>query len=228
MNFDMAAIRLDADGTLDPSLSSNFGTGGVTLIDFFLGTANDQGNAILLQPDGQILVGGDQDNGVNSRFGITKLNSGGAIATGFGTLGRAVAIFPGTTAIANSMAFYSNNKIVMAGQVFDGPTPQLALARFQNELIPTAAGVTISGQVLDPDRNGVSNANVVIEGTNGSRVTTRTSSFGYFVFENVASGHSYVVSVGSKRFSFEPRVVLVTDDVLGLEFIATSVGPHGR
>ncbi len=146
---------------------------------------------------------------------------------GFGTLGRAVAIFPGTTAIANSMAFYSNNKIVMAGQVFEGPTPQLALARFQNELIPTAAGVTISGQVLDPDRNGVSNAVVTVEGTNGSRITTRTSSFGYFVFEGVAAGNSYVISVGSKRFSFEPRVVSVTDDVFGLEFIATEQSSRG-
>ncbi len=227
LNFDMAAIRFDADGTLDPSLSSNFGSGGVMLIDFFLGTANDSGKAILLQPDGQILVGGDQDNGINSRFGVTKLNSGGGIVGGFGTLGRAVAIFPGTTAIANSMAFYSNNKIVMAGQVFEGPTPQLALARFQNELIPTAAGVTISGQVLDPDRNGVSNAVVTVEGTNGSRITTRTSSFGYFVFEGVAAGNSYVISVGSKRFSFEPRVVSVTDDVFGLEFIATEQSSRG-
>ncbi|MBL8180939.1 MAG: carboxypeptidase regulatory-like domain-containing protein [Blastocatellia bacterium] len=226
-NFDMAAIRFDANGTPDPSFTADFGAGGVSLIDFLLGTANDTGSAILLQPDGQILVGGTQDNGTNLRFGLAKLNPGGGIAIGFGTLGRALAVFAGANATVNSMAFYSNNRIVMAGQVFDGPDPALALARFQNEFIPTAAGVTISGQVLDPDRNGIANAVVTIEGTNGSRSTVRTSTFGYFSFEGIAAGQSYVVSVGSKRFGFEPRLISVTEDILGMEIIATNVGARG-
>lgn len=226
-NLDMAAVRFEANGALDPSLSSDFGTGGISLIDFLLGTANDYGNAILLQPDGQILVGGTHDNGSNSRFGLTKLNSGGGIAIGFGTLGRALAVFPGSNGFMNSMAFYSNNKVLMAGQVFDGPDPALALARFQNEIIPTAAGVTLSGQVLDPDRNGVANAVVTVEGTNGSRLTARTSTFGYFSFEGIEAGQSYVVSVGSKRFNFEPRLISVTEEILGMEIIATNLGTRG-
>lgn len=219
---DMAAIRFDADGAPDTSLAADFGSGGISLIDLVLGSPDDSGNAILAQPDGQILVSGTSVSASNGRFALSKLNSGGAVAIGFGTLGRALTIFPTGSASMNAMAFFGNSKLILGGQVYGPSGPMFALARFQNEFIPTAAGATVGGQVLDADRKGVANAVVTIEGLNGSRLTTRTSAFGYFTVEGLSVGQTYVFNVRSKRHSFEPRVVSVTEDVLGLEFVATS------
>lgn len=224
---DMAALRFDANGSLDNSFAESFGTSGISLIDLLIGAPNDTGSAILVQPDGQVLVGGASNNSTNTRFAIAKLNAGGSFALGFGTLGRAMAAFPDPNAYMNAMAFYSNNKVILAGQTYIDSNPVLALARFQNELIPTAASVAVSGQVLDRNRNGVANAVVTIEGTNGSRVTARTSTFGYFSFDSVLAGESYVVSVSSKRCGFEPMLISPTEDILGLEIMAVDVSSRG-
>ncbi len=217
---DMAAIRLDTNGALDTSLAANFGSGGISLIDLFLGSPDDSASAVLAQPDGQILLSGTSVASSNGRFALAKLNSGGSPAIGFGILGRVLTVFPTGSANMNAMAFYANSKLILGGQVYGPSGPLFALARFQNEFIPTAAGATVAGQVLAADRRGIANAVVTIEGANGARQSVRTSSFGYFSIEGLTVGESYVFSVRSKRHSFAPRIVSVTEDIAGLEFVA--------
>lgn len=55
-NRNTAAVRLAADGTLDPT----FATGGLLVVDFMLGAAGypDEAERALLQPDGKLLLGG--------------------------------------------------------------------------------------------------------------------------------------------------------------------------
>ncbi|MEQ1605087.1 MAG: DUF4394 domain-containing protein [Pyrinomonadaceae bacterium] len=84
----------------------------------------------------------------------------------------------------------------------------------------TAAGVEVSGRVLTPDGRGLRNALVSITGTDGVRRVVTTSSFGYYRFEDVEAGGTYVVSVGSKRYSFSPRALHVTDTLANVDFIA--------
>jgi hypothetical protein len=52
-----------------------------------------------------------------------------------------------------------------------------------------------------------------------SRLAT-TSVFGYFRFHDVQAGETYIISVNSKRYSFAPQVVNVTDNLTGLNFTA--------
>ncbi|MGI8639175.1 MAG: choice-of-anchor Q domain-containing protein [Pyrinomonadaceae bacterium] len=85
---------------------------------------------------------------------------------------------------------------------------------------PTAASVSVSGRVLTPTGRGLSNAFVVLTDMNGDARTTRTSSFGYYRFDDVAAGETYIMSVRSKRFSFVPRVVTVTEELNDLNFTA--------
>ena len=53
-------------------------------------------------------------------------------------------------------------------------------------------------------------------------VVVQTGSFGYYSFEGLAAGETYIVSVLVKRYRMdEPvRVVTMTDDVAGFDFVA--------
>jgi len=85
---------------------------------------------------------------------------------------------------------------------------------------PTAAGVTVSGRILTPQGYGLRNAIVTITDSTGTIRTARTGSFGYYSFDEVEVGGTYVVSVGSKRFAFTPRILTVNDSVSDFDFIA--------
>lgn len=85
---------------------------------------------------------------------------------------------------------------------------------------PTASTVSVSGRVVTADGRGLRNAYVVLTDQNGLSRHVLTSSFGYYRFDDVRSGETYVAEISSKRFAFTPRVVNVTDDVTGLDFVA--------
>ncbi|MFM9903957.1 MAG: pre-peptidase C-terminal domain-containing protein [Pyrinomonadaceae bacterium] len=85
---------------------------------------------------------------------------------------------------------------------------------------PTAAGVSVSGRVLTADGRGVRNARVTILDRRGIARNVATGPFGYYRFDNVDTGQSYVVSVVSRRFNFESQVIQVNDNLADLDFIA--------
>lgn len=83
---------------------------------------------------------------------------------------------------------------------------------------PTAAPVSISGRVRTVDGRGVRGAIVSITDGNGTIRQVTTSTFGYYRFEGVTAGESYVVGVASKRYRFASIFVNVTDELSGLDF----------
>lgn len=89
---------------------------------------------------------------------------------------------------------------------------------------PTAAPASISGRVMTADGSGLRNATVTIQGGNlaGTR-NVATSTFGYFRFDGLEAGLTYVVTVSSRRYSFtQPtRLVNLTENVEGLDFVAS-------
>lgn len=87
---------------------------------------------------------------------------------------------------------------------------------------PTAANVSLSGRVLTSDGRGLSNAVVTLTKADGTVVSTRSTSFGAFLFSDLAAGETVVVSVISRKFTFTPRVVEITDDVANFDLTADS------
>jgi hypothetical protein len=85
---------------------------------------------------------------------------------------------------------------------------------------PTAASVAVSGRVFTPSGAGLRNAVVSMTDMQGNSRTARTSTFGYFRFEDVEAGGTYIFNVQSKSFQFTPQVVSVTDDISELNFTA--------
>ena len=54
----------------------------------------------------------------------------------------------------------------------------------------------------------------------GNRLVAVTNSFGFFHFDEVPTGGTYIVSVTSRKFSIDSRLVEVNSDVSDLTFVA--------
>ena len=93
-------------------------------------------------------------------------------------------------------------------------------SNFNIQLAPTAASATVSGRVLNSKGQPISRASVSLTDMNGNRRTAGTNQFGYFSFEGVTVGESYVLSAAAKGYTFEPRVVGVNQDVAELSVVA--------
>lgn len=87
---------------------------------------------------------------------------------------------------------------------------------------PTSANVSIGGRVLVGKGNGLRNAIVTLTDSNGVTRTARTGTFGYYRFDDIAAGQTVIVTVISKRFTFAPQVVSLTENIEELSFIAES------
>jgi hypothetical protein len=106
-------------------------------------------------------------------------------------------------------------------------TPQLTITGgFQTATVnyslfvmaPTAASVSISGRVFGGNGRGLRNAYVILTDDQGTSRTVQTSAFGYYHFEEVEVGRTYILTVQSKRYEFEPQVIFVTEELTELNF----------
>lgn len=108
----------------------------------------------------------------------------------------------------------------VAGRGANGGIFTVQSGFWQSPSLTTAAGVTISGRVTTSANAGLRNARVQITDSHGVSRTVLTGTFGYYSFEDVASGSTYIVSVASRRFQFISRVVGVNDSLENLDFVA--------
>ena len=69
---------------------------------------------------------------------------------------------------------------------------------------------------------GIRNARLTLISPNGARQTAITSTFGYYAFDGVEVGHTYVLEIASKRYAFQnpTRVFSLQDHVTGMDFTA--------
>ena len=89
----------------------------------------------------------------------------------------------------------------------------------QPSLAPTAAGVTVGGRVLTADGSGIRSVRVTLTDANGETRTVLSGKFGYFRFEDVAAGGTYLFSVFARRSTFSQptqvrSIVEDTDDIV--------------
>ncbi len=89
-------------------------------------------------------------------------------------------------------------------------------------LVPSAAGVTIGGRVTTPDGQPVYGARIMMSDIEGNIRTAMTNSFGFYQFEDVVAGETYVFSGSAKRYSLVTKYTLYTaeEDFSDLDFVA--------
>lgn len=133
----------------------------------------------------------------------------------------------------DGQGFFGNALDVGAGSTEPGASPVVTMswtttnpenwalgAVTVRQFLTSAASVTVSGRVLTAEGRPIKGARLTLTDANGETRLAVSSSFGYYTFENIAAGETYVVGVHSKRYSFAPRAVSVNDALADLDFIA--------
>jgi uncharacterized delta-60 repeat protein len=114
---DFKLMRLLPDGTPDPT----FGTGGIVTTDS--GGGNDNPNAMVVQPDGKILIGGLSDAaGTGPDWAMVRFNPDGSLDTSFGVSGlisTSHSSFVGDGETIEGLVLQPDGKIVAAGHYRD-------------------------------------------------------------------------------------------------------------
>ena len=121
-----------------------------------------------------------------------------------------------TSATRNGPGLDTNNNSIDFTAA--APTPQ-------NSLAPTASGGTISGRIQSARGRGLTRVVVMMSGgTLEEPLYATTNQFGYYRFEDIPVGESYVLSVFAKRYNFSPssKVVSLDSSLTDVNFVSDS------
>jgi uncharacterized delta-60 repeat protein len=105
--FDFALVRLNTDGTLDPT----FGSGGKVITD--LAGDDDRIWTLAVQPDGKIVAAGEWGEPFDNDFGIVRYNTNGSLDTSFGENGK---VHVDLLVRPKEIVIQDDGKIVIAGE----------------------------------------------------------------------------------------------------------------
>jgi uncharacterized delta-60 repeat protein len=136
---------------------------------------NSSAAALALLPDGKFVVAGYSYNGPTYDFAVARYTAGGLLDNTFGSGGKVLTDFGGTTDLASAVAVQPDGKIVVAGQKsVDGSGFDIVLARYTpaGALDPTfgsggkvvtdfGGDESITGLALQPD------GGIVVAGAGG-------------------------------------------------------------
>lgn len=200
----LAMLSYRTDGTPD----SAFDGDGRLLLGTGLGFTD-----AVVQPDLRIVAAAS----VGSQNQVMKIDRDGSLDTSFSLDGVV------TLLGANKVALQADGKIVTTGQrTVSAGNAGVFTARLLNTIgIATAANVSIRGRVMTNTGLPLRNATVIITGAGLEQPRMAISNgFGYFAIEELPAGETYVVSVYSKRYLFQARILTLNDDLNDLEFVA--------
>jgi len=174
---DFLLVRYLRDGGLDTS----FGNGGKVATAFNNGGRSDEAQAVVVQPDGKILVAGTSDQGVSGYdFALARYNADGSLDASFGNGGRVITAFGNGADKAYALLLQPDGKIVLAGDSAQGANgTDFALARY-NADGSLDSGFGSGGKVLTPI------------GSDGARETI------YGLALQTVGGVSRIVAVGGE------------------------------
>ena len=145
--YDILVLRLNGNGTLDTS----FGSRGVVTYD---GGSNDFAYAAALQPDGKILVVGENHNGMDHDALVLRFNGNGSLDTSFGS-GGVVTYDSGYNDYANALSLQSDGRIVVAGIRFNGIDNDVLVLRFNGNGTPDTSFGSRGVVIYDSGRDDV-------------------------------------------------------------------------
>lgn len=112
-----------------------------------------------------------------------------------------------------------------AGNALNG-SPFAVTTGFWNftPLAPSAANVAIGGRVRTADGNGIRNVRISLTAPNGETRFAVTAAFGYYRFDDISVGETYVISVSAKKFTFSQPTIIrsIFEEISDLDFVADS------
>ena len=128
LQYNFALVRYNPDGSLD----TGFGVSGLVTTD--LTGDQDQAQALVIQPDGKIVLAGSVKRAIPyyRDFGLVRYLPDGTIDPSFGINGRVITDFNGGRDFAYAITLQSDGMIVVAGTAQEGADGdyEFALARY--------------------------------------------------------------------------------------------------
>jgi uncharacterized delta-60 repeat protein len=213
--YDFSLVRYNSDGSLDTAFDGD----GKVVSDI---GPSDSFSQITLQTDGKIVAMGTSEVGSNnSDFAVLRYNTNGSLDASFGIGGKVTTPLGSTLDYGLSGAIQPDGKIVVAVYSNGATNQDFAVARYLSSA-PSAALASISGRIFSPTKQGLPRSTVVLTDSEGFVRTARTNSFGYYLFEEIPVGETYLIEVRHKIFSFMPQIIAVNDNISELNFIANS------
>jgi uncharacterized delta-60 repeat protein len=137
--LEFGLARFTANGKLD----TTFGTDGVATTNFVAGL--DAPSAFLLQPNGQILMGGFKDGGRHTpgSLSLVRFNSNGALDPNFGTAGIAL-VTPAPLLGPQALALLSNGDYLAVGENGDAVVGTVVELSPTGKLLSTVTAGTLA------------------------------------------------------------------------------------
>lgn len=112
--------------------------------------------------------------------------------------------------VDNSTVDFANRRVIIRLEYNEKVT-----CTFVNRQAPTAADVTVSGQTVRGARIYATSAST------GQVVSSAiASSFGYYTLFDLKVNEFYIISVTANGQLFEPKYLVVTEDVIDVNFLA--------
>jgi|GEM_PF-1078220 len=122
-NDNFVAARYNTDGTID----KDFGDGGIRVVD--LHSEFDVADAVAIQSDGKILIGGETFHDSYNQFGLVRLNVNGSLDRGFGEQGIVNTQFGNLSNIV-SVLIQPKGKIIAVGTLVTNMGEEFAIVRY--------------------------------------------------------------------------------------------------
>jgi hypothetical protein len=208
---DRIGLQLLTSGTIGGYMDSNSGfnvSGGSIPINGFTHIAyvlNDAANSASLYVNGVLVASASETRSPNG--GLGPLTIGNSPLSGF------VDFFVG---LVDELSIY--NRALSASEISDIFNADTA----GKCITPSAAAVSVSGRVITTNGSGIAKVSISLTDELGNTRTTMTNPLGFYKFEGVLTGGTYVVQLSSKRnvFANNPAVIFVADEVADLDFTA--------
>jgi uncharacterized delta-60 repeat protein len=118
-----AVTRYKPDGSLDPTFSGD-GRRLLNLGEFGIA------RAVVVQPNGKIVVAGEVAGADGLDVGIVRFNSNGTLDTTFSGDGKQITSFGDGDNLAHAVALQSDGKILVAGEGWNGKTVEFVVYRY--------------------------------------------------------------------------------------------------
>ena len=220
---DFTLIRVSGNGALDTSFGPP-GSSGIVRRDLY--GQQDTANAIALDAQGRIIVGGTSRVGGDYDFGVVRFSSTGNPDANFGTGGKTNVDFTPVGSdndYANAMVIDGQGRIVLAGVTRQPSIDDFALARLSGDgILDPGFGNTPGkpGQVTTPIGSADDVADAVTVDAQGRIVAAGHAQIG----ANVEPALARYNPDGSLDTSFSDDGKVVTPSPTGAGGLATGVG----